>query len=128
MESNGLSPKQFVTNFWPRCICILRSRAQELTEHKNRLNKLVGRQNAAALEFDPKPSEAAFSTVFFRCSFRPEVVSDVISGTVDQDVGMDVRANFGNSRLKLLGASFSGTTNDLQLSSSSSLLTTLPIC
>ena len=25
----------------------------------------MGRQNAAALEFDPKPSEAAFSTVFF---------------------------------------------------------------
>ena len=27
-------------------------------------HQLVGRQNAAPLEFDPKPSEAAFSTVF----------------------------------------------------------------
>ena len=63
-------------------------------------HQLVGRQNAAALEFDPKPSEAAFSTVF-RCSFRAEVVSDVISGMVDQNVGMDICANFGDSRLKL---------------------------
>ena len=64
-----------------------------------------------ALEFHTNPSEAAFSTVF-RCSFRPEVVSDVISGMVDQDAGMDVCANFGDSRLKLSQASFSGTTND----------------
>ena len=26
---------------------------------------------------------------------HPEVVSDVVSGTVDQDVGVDVCANFG---------------------------------
>ena len=38
---------------------------------------------------------------------QPEVVSDVISGMVDQDVGMNVRANFGDSRLKLSDASFS---------------------
>ena len=36
-----------------------------------------------------------------------EVVSDVISGTVDQDVGMDVCANFGDSRLKRSEMSFS---------------------
>jgi len=38
---------------------------------------------------------------------RPEVGSDVISGTADQDVGMDVCANFGDSRLKPSEASFS---------------------
>ena len=32
----------------------------------------------------------------FRGSFRPEVVSDVISRMADQDVGMDACANFGD--------------------------------
>ena len=49
------------------------SRKEEQEAHQ-----LVGRQNAAALEFNPKPSESAFPTVF-RCNFRPEVDSDVIS-------------------------------------------------
>ena len=40
---------------------------------------------------------------FFRCRFQPEVVSGVISSIVDQDVGMDVCANFGDSSLKLSG-------------------------
>ena len=31
---------------------------------------------------------------------QPEATSDVIFGRVDQDVGMDVCANFGDSRLK----------------------------
>ena len=43
-----------------------------------------------------KPSEAAFSTVFFRGSFRPEVVSDVISGANVGQVGMDVPVKFGD--------------------------------
>ena len=38
---------------------------------------------------------------------QPEVVRDVIHGMVDQDVGMDVRANFGDSMLKSSEASFS---------------------
>ena len=38
---------------------------------------------------------------------QPEVVRDVISGMVDQDLGMDVCASFGGSRLKLSEASFS---------------------
>ena len=38
---------------------------------------------------------------------QPEVVSDVISGKVDQDVDMDVCANFGDSRLKPSEASLS---------------------
>ena len=38
---------------------------------------------------------------------RPEVVSDVISGLADQDVGMDVCANFRDSKLKPSEASFS---------------------
>ena len=40
-------------------------------------------------------------TVFFNFdNCQPEVVNDVISDMVDQDVGMDVRVNFGNPRLK----------------------------
>ena len=39
---------------------------------------------------------------------QPEAVSDVISGQVNQDVGMDIRANFGDSRLKPSEASFFG--------------------
>ena len=38
---------------------------------------------------------------------QPEIVSDVISVMVNQDVGMDACANFGDSMLKLSEASFS---------------------
>ena len=38
---------------------------------------------------------------------QSEVVRDVISGMADQDGGMDVCANFGDSRLKPSKASFS---------------------
>ena len=38
---------------------------------------------------------------------QPEVVSDVISGMVNQDVGMDVCTNYGDSRLKPSKAPFS---------------------
>ena len=51
-----------------------------------------------------KPSDAVFSH-FYNC--QPEIVSDVISGTADQDVSLDVLANFGDSRLKASEASFS---------------------
>ena len=37
---------------------------------------------------------------------QPAVVGDVISGMVDQDIGMDICANFGDSKLKPLEASF----------------------
>ena len=57
----------------------------------------MGRQNAAAVEFDPKPSKVTFSIVF-RCSCRPEVVSDVISGANVGQVDMDVLVKFGDSR------------------------------
>ena len=39
-------------------------------------------------------------------NYQPEVASDVISGNVDQDVGMDVCANLGDSCLKPSEASF----------------------
>ena len=42
---------------------------------------------------------------FYRC--QPEVVSNVISAMADQDVGKDVCANFGGSRLKPSEAPFS---------------------
>ena len=42
---------------------------------------------------------------FYNC--QPEVVTNVISGRVDQDVGMDECANFADSRLKPSVASFS---------------------
>ena len=38
---------------------------------------------------------------------QPEIVSDVISGRADQDVSVDVCANFGVSRLKPSEVSFS---------------------
>ena len=38
---------------------------------------------------------------------QPEVVNDVIYGMVDQDIGMDVCANFGDFRLKPSEAPFS---------------------
>ena len=50
------------------------------------------------------PSDWAFSH-FDNC--QPEEVSDVISGMVNQDIGMDVCANFGDSSLKPSKASFS---------------------
>ena len=55
------------------------------------------RQNAAPLEFDPKPSEAAISTAFFRCNFRAEVVSDAMPGANVMEVGVDVPVKFGDS-------------------------------
>ena len=55
----------------------------------------AGRQNATP--FDPKPSEAAFSTVF-RNNFRPEVDSDVISGEAVDSISMDVRIKLDDSR------------------------------
>ena len=45
----------------------------------------------------PKPSEAAFSTVFPH-NFRLEVDNDVISGVAVDSVGMDVPIKFGDSR------------------------------
>ena len=40
----------------------------------------LARQNAAPLKFDPKPSEAAFSTVFLNFNkCRPAAADDVIS-------------------------------------------------
>ena len=38
---------------------------------------------------------------------QPEVVTDVISFMAEQDVGMDVRGNSGDSRMKPPEASFS---------------------
>ena len=64
---------------------------------KQEVHQLVGRQNAAALGFDPTPSEAAFSTVF-RSSFRPEVYNDVISGVAVEPTGLEVRVKFGDFR------------------------------
>ena len=49
----------------------------------------MGRQSTAPFDFDPKLSEAAFSTVF-RSSFRPEADSDVISGMVVDPMGEKV--------------------------------------
>ena len=46
------------------------------------------------------PPETVRSGIFsfFRCSFRPEVVRDVISGPNVGWVGMDVPVKFGDSR------------------------------
>ena len=49
------------------------------------------------LKCDSKPPEAAFYAVF-RDIFRPEVVSDVISAVAVEQVGLDIRVKFGDSR------------------------------
>ena len=49
-------------------------------------------------EFDSKPSEAAFSPIFFRDNFRPEVYIDTISGVVVDQTGTDIHVKFGDSR------------------------------
>ena len=74
---------------------LFRSSASHSKNDQQQAHQLVGRQNVAPLEFNPKPkpSEAAFSTVF-RCSFRTEVVSDVISGANIGQVDMDVPMKF----------------------------------
>ena len=46
------------------------------------------------------PSKAVFSTVF-RYNLLPEVDNDVIAGMAVDNVGMDVRAKFGDSRSNL---------------------------
>ena len=55
-----------------------------------------------------KPSDSTFSHVFFNFNnCQAEVVSDVISVCVaDQSFGMDVCANFGDSRLRASEAPF----------------------
>ena len=58
---------------------------------------------------------------------RPEVVSDVISGMVDQDVGMDECANFGDSRLKPSEASFSAVFRTPITSDRKYIVTSYPV-
>ena len=66
------------------------------------LARTVSRYTAA------KPSDAGFRLLFWNFdNCQPEVVSDVVSGMVDQDVGINVCVNFGDSRLKPSDASFS---------------------
>ena len=49
-------------------------------------------------KFHPKPSEAVFSTVFFRYNFRLEADNDIISNASGDYVGVDVRVKLGDSR------------------------------
>ena len=48
-------------------------------------------------KFQLKPSEAAFSTVFFRCSFRLQVVSNVMSAANVGRADVDVPVKFDDS-------------------------------
>ena len=48
-------------------------------------------------KFNPKPSEATFST-FFCDNIRPDVDSDVISGADAKQVSIDVRVKLSDSR------------------------------
>ena len=59
----------------------------------------MGKQNTAPLTFDPKLSEAAFSAVFLNFDlYRPDVTDDVVTGVAVEQVGMDVRGKFCDSR------------------------------
>ena len=62
------------------------------------------------------PPEAA---CFFRCSFRPEVVIDVISGAVVDPTGVKVRVKFGDSR--------SNRSRDIRLPNFVRTVTTTPV-
>ena len=67
-----------------------------------------GRQNAAPLKFEPKPSAAACSTVFsnfYKC--WPEVSDDVISGATVDYVDVDVRVKFCDNRMNGQGLIYS---------------------
>ena len=57
----------------------------------------MGQAKRRATQIRPKAAGGILDG-FSRCSFRPEVASDVITGVVNQDVGMHVCANFGDSR------------------------------
>ena len=59
---------------------------------------------------------------------QPEVASDVISGMIKQDAGMDVCANFGDSRLKPSEASFSVLFRTSITSDQKYLMTLYPVC
>ena len=52
----------------------------------------------------------------------------VISGTADQDVGIDVCANFGDSRLKLSEVSLSAVIRTSITSDRKHVVTSYPVC
>ena len=56
---------------------------------------------------------------------QPEVVSDVISDVADQNIGVDVCANFGDSRLK--EATFAAPFRTLISSDWKYLMTSYPV-
>ena len=56
-----------------------------------------------------------------------EVVTDVISGTADKDVGVDVCANFGDSRLKPPESSFSALFRTSITSDRKCIVTSYPV-
>ena len=58
---------------------------------------------------------------------QTEAASDVISGTVDHDVGVDVRANFGYPRLKPSEVSFSALLRTSITSDRKYIVTSYPV-
>ena len=56
-----------------------------------------GRQNAMPLKYDQKPSDMAFSVVFFLQNCPREVADDIIFGVAEEKVGMNVHAKLGYS-------------------------------
>ena len=70
------------------------------------------------MKLHPKPSEAVFSTVFFRFDFRPEVDNAVLSAVAVDIVGVDVPVKLGDSRsngfgdIWIIGELFSCRTNE----------------
>ena len=74
--------------------------ATSLKLNKKFANWLGRRQDVATIKFDPKPSEAVFSTVLSNWDkWRLEAAGDVISGVAVASVGMDAPAKFGGSKL-----------------------------
>ena len=76
-------------------------------------------------------SEAVRCGIFDRIlnfdNCQPKVASEVISGMVNQDVGMDVGANFGDFRLKSSEASFSALFRTPLTSDRKYIVTSYPV-
>ena len=76
-----------------------------------------------------KSKDSAFAHVFLNFdNCQPAVVSDVISGKADEDVGLDVCGNFGDSRLKSSDASFSAVFRTSITSERKNIVTSYPVC
>ena len=83
---------------WPEAVSdVISGRFTRLIVPNKCANFVISAQTILD-KFHPKPSEAVFSTVFFRYNFQPKIDNDVIFGLAVDYVGMDVLVKFGDFR------------------------------